>query len=90
MNSITFDQAFQTYILYQKVIAWGFQHEVKVLLPNGYYAYPSGYFTEYENGYKMIASGATLHKTQIQEAMILDPNGVPIARDTEDTLPCDY
>jgi hypothetical protein len=90
MNSITFDQAFQTYILNQKVIAWGFQHEVKVLLPNGYYAYPSGYFTEYENGYKMIASGATLHKTQIQEAMILDPDGVPIARDTEDTIPCDY
>jgi len=90
MNSMTFDQAFQTYILNQKVIAWGFQQEVKVLLPNGYYAYPSGYFTEYENGYKMIASGATLHKTQIQEAMILDPDGVPIARDTEDTIPCDY
>ncbi|MCW3168187.1 hypothetical protein OMO38_06580 [Chryseobacterium sp. 09-1422] len=90
MNSITFDQAFQTYILNRKVIAWGFQHEVKVLLPNGYYAYPSGYFTEYENGYKMIASGATLHKTQIQEVMILDPDGVPIARDTEDTIPCDY
>lgn len=85
-----FSEAFDTYILNQKVIAWGFQHETKVLLPNGYYAYPSGYFTEYENGYKMIASGATLHKQDIQEAMILDPNGVPIARDTEDTIYLEY
>ena len=38
---------------------------------------------EYENGYKMIASGATFLKTDIQEAIILDPEGVPIARDTE-------
>jgi len=81
---MTFVQAFETYILNQKVISWGFQQQTKVLLPNGYYAYPSGYYTEYENGYRMIASGATLHKTAIQEAMILDPAGVPIARDTED------
>jgi uncharacterized protein YhbP (UPF0306 family) len=64
---MTFDQAFQTFILNQKVIAWGFQHEVKVLLPNGYYAYPSGYFTEFENGYRMIASGATLHKLKFRK-----------------------
>ena len=81
---MTFEQALETYILNQKVISWGFQQQTKVLLPNGYYAYPSGYYTEYENGYRMIASGATLHKTAIQEAMILDPAGVPIARDTED------
>lgn len=80
-----FSVAFDTYILNQKVISWGFQHETRVLLPNGYYAFPSGYYTQYENGYKMIISGATLHQTNIQEAMILDSNGVPIARDTEDT-----
>jgi hypothetical protein len=81
-----FSETFDTYILNQKVISWGFQHETRVLLPNGYHAFPSGYFTEYENGYKMIVSGATLHKTDIQEAMILDPDGVPIARDTEDRI----
>lgn len=79
-----FSEAFNTYILNQKVISWGFQQQTKVLLPNGYYAFPCGYFTEYENGCKMIVSGATLHKTDIQEAMILNPEGVPIARDTED------
>lgn len=84
---MTFEEAFNTFILNQKVISWGFQQQVRVLLPNGYSAFPCGYFTEYENGYKMIASGATLGITPIQEAMILDPNGVPIARDTEDLRP---
>ncbi len=82
-----FYEAFDKYILNQKVIGWGFQKQTKVLLPNGYYAFPSGYFTEYENGYRMIASGATLETTDVQEAMILDPQGVPIARDTEDIGP---
>mgnify|MGYP003625381994 FL=1 len=84
---MTFEEAFIAFILNQKVIGWGFQQQIGVLLPNGYYAYPCGYFTEYENGYKLIASGATLHKIDIQEAMILDPNGVPVARDTEDLRP---
>lgn len=84
---MTFEEAFIAFILNQKVIGWGFQQQIGVLLHNGYYAYPCGYFTEYENGYKLIASGATLHKTDIQEAMILDPNGIPIARDTEDLRP---
>lgn len=82
-----FYEAFDKYILNQKVVAWGFQHEIKVVLPNGYSAFPAGYYTEYENGYKMIASGATLHKTNVQEAMILDPDGMPVARDTEDIRP---
>lgn len=87
---ILFSEAFETYILNQKVIGWGFQQTRKVLLPNGYYAFPCGYFTEYENGYKMIASGATLEKTDIQEVMILDPSGIPIARDTEDIRPFSF
>jgi hypothetical protein len=40
-----------------------------VLLPNGYYAFSSGYFTE--NEYKMMVNGTTLHKTDIQEAVTL-------------------
>jgi len=32
----------------------------------------------------MIVSGESLGNTPVQEAQILDPQGVPIARDTED------
>jgi len=81
---MTFSEAFELYILGRKITGWGFQQPVKVRLPNGYDAFPSGYFTEYENGYKIIANGASLGKSAIQEAMILDPAGVPVARDTED------
>lgn len=83
-QGITFEQAFEKYILHQRVVGMGFQQPAPVLLSNGYYAYPCGYYTTYENGYRMIVSGASLGATPIQEAMILDPNGVPIARDTED------
>lgn len=81
---MTFNEAFNTFILHQKVIGWGFQQQKRVQLPNGYSAFPCGYYTEYENGYKLIASGDRLGETPIQEAMILDPSGVPVARDTED------
>ncbi len=80
---MTFEEAFTTFILGKKIISWGFQQPVKSLLPNGYYAYPAGYFTVYENNYRMIFNGASLEKADIQEAMILDPAGMPIARDTE-------
>lgn len=80
---MTFEEAYKTFIHGKKVIAWGFQQPVKTLLPNGYHAYPAGYFTEYENNYRLIFSGATLEKADIQEALILDAMGMPIARDTE-------
>ncbi len=79
-----FHEAFDLYILKQKTIGWGFQQPTRVRLPNGFDAFPCGYFTEYENGYKLIISGASLGETPIQEAMILDPEGIAIARDTED------
>ena len=81
---MTFEAFFILFILNQKVIGWGFQQPTMVKLPNGFYAFPGGYFTEYENGYKVIASGASLGKTAIQEIMILDPDGIPISRDPED------
>ncbi|HSC53951.1 MAG TPA: hypothetical protein VLC98_10035 [Phnomibacter sp.] len=85
MNSnMTFEEAFDAFILNQKVTGWGFQQPKRVRLANGYSAFPSGYYTQYENGYKLIASGASLGETAVQEAMILDAAGVPIARDTED------
>lgn len=81
---MNFYTAFDLYIRNRQVIDWGFQQSCEVLLPNGYLAYPGGYFTTYDNGYRLISSGATLGETDIQEIMILDPEGMPIARDTED------
>ena len=81
---MTFDEIFDLYILNQKIIGWGFQQPTRVRLPNGYDDFPCGYFTEYENGYKMIVSGASLGGTAVQEVMILDADGIPIARDSED------
>lgn len=81
---MTFEGYFSAFILNQRVIGWGFQQPTRVKLPNGFYAFPGGYYTEYENGYKVIASGASLGETAIQEIMILDPDGIPISRDTED------
>ncbi len=80
---MTFEQAFETYIQNKKIISFGFQQPVKTLLPNGYFAYPAGYFTVYENNYRLIFNGASLEKADIQEAFILDSKGIPIARDTE-------
>lgn len=81
---ILFSDAFEQYIKGQKAVSWGFRQQERVMLPNGYYAFPCGYFTRFENGYSLIASGESLGSTPVQEAMILDPQGVPIARDTED------
>ncbi len=81
---MTFDEAFIIHILNQKIIGWGFQQPTRVRLPNGFDAFPCGYFTTYENGYRLIISGESLGKTAIQEVMILDAAGIPVARDTED------
>ena len=84
MHQFTFDEAFQLFIAGRTVVSWGFLHEHKVVLPNGYAAYPCGYFTKYDNGYTFISNGARLSNTPIQEALILNEQGIPIARDTED------
>ena len=80
---MTFEDAFEAFIQGKKIISFGFQQPVKTLLPNGYYAYPAGYYTVYENNYRVIFNGASMEKADIQEALILDPAGQPIARDTE-------
>ena len=41
-------------------------------------------FSEFENGYKLMVSGESLGETPVEEALIIYPNGIPIARDTED------
>ncbi|MFN8266131.1 MAG: hypothetical protein U0T11_08690 [Chitinophagaceae bacterium] len=81
---ILFNDAFDQFIKGRKVVEWGFQQQKRVQLPDGNFAFPCGYFTLYDNGYKMIVSGESLGSTPIQEAMILDPDGIPVARDTED------
>ncbi|MEC5158581.1 hypothetical protein [Chryseobacterium sp. MP_3.2] len=59
---MTFEEAYTTCILGKKIISWGFQQPVKTHLPNGYYVYPAGYSTVYDNNYLMIFSGASLEK----------------------------
>lgn len=85
-----FHEAFDLYILNQKISGWGFQQPIKVKLPNGFHAFPCGYFTVYKNGYKLMMSGSSLGQTPIQETLILDPEGIPIARDTEDIRSSDF
>lgn len=82
-----FEEAFELFIKGQRAVSWEFQQQKRVKLSNGYSAFPCGYKTTFENGYSFIASGESLGQTPIQEAMILDPDGVPIARDTEDIRP---
>lgn len=84
---ILFEEAFDRFIKNQRVVSWGFQQQTRVWLSNGYCAFPCGYYTRFENGYSIIVSGESLHRTSVQEAMILDPEGIPIARDTEDLRP---
>lgn len=81
---ILMEEAFRQFIHHQKVVGYGFMQQKRVPLPNGYFAFPCGYYTLYENGYKVIISGESLGQTPVQEMMILDPNDVPVARDTED------
>lgn len=81
---ILFRDAFDQFIKGRTVVDWGFQQQKRVQLPDGNFSFPCGYFTLYDNGYKMIVSGESLGSTPVQEAMILDPDGIPVARDTED------
>ena len=81
---MTFGEAFTAHIQNQIVEDWGFQLLTTIKQPNGYSRDIGGYYTLYKNGYKLIISGESLGKTPVQEAIILDPNGIPVARDTED------
>jgi hypothetical protein len=81
---MTFEKAFLAYIQNQIIVAWGFQFLITIKQRDGYSRDIGGYYTEYANGYRLIISGESLGKTPIQEAIILDPEGMPVARDTED------
>ena len=59
-------------------------------MPDGFYTFTCGYYTEFENGYKLMASGESLGQTPVQEALIINPDGIPIARDTEDIRPFEF
>jgi hypothetical protein len=79
-----FQETFNNFIQSQKVIGFGFQQPTRVKLPNDFYAFPGGYFTVYENGYRVMINGASIGEVAIQEILILNPEGVPIARDSQD------
>ena len=83
-SNLLFREAFDRYIKGQVVKGWGFQQPKRVKMRDENFAFPCGYYTTYENGYQLIISGESLGTTPMQEAMILNPDGHPIARDTED------
>jgi hypothetical protein len=52
-----FEEAFTAYIQNQVVVSWGFQLLTTIKQPNGYLRDIGGYYTLYENGYRLIISG---------------------------------
>ncbi len=83
---MTFEKAFNQFILNQKVAGWGFRPLTNIKQADGCNREIGGYYTEYENGYKLIVNGATLGTMPIQEAMVLDPQWIMVGRDIEDLL----
>ncbi len=79
-----FSDAFQQFIKDQPIKDCGFRLLEQIKQSDGYYRDIGGYYTLFENGYSIVFSGASLGKTAIQEAIILDNNNNIIARDTED------
>ncbi len=79
-----FDEAFDKYIKGRSITSCGFQLLKKVKQPDGYFREIGGYYTCFDNNYRIMFYGESLAKTPIQEALILDPDDIVVARDTED------
>ena len=79
-----FEEAFNHFIKGQPINTCGFELLKHVKQPDGFNAEIGGYYTSFNNGYRLMFSGASLGNTAIQEALILDPADIIIARDTED------
>ena len=81
---MNFEKAFDAFILHQRVSGWGFQLLSSIRQKDGFFRDIGGYYTVFENGYRLMINGESLGTTAIQEALILNPEGMVIARDTED------
>jgi hypothetical protein len=81
---MNFEKAFDAFILHQRVSGRGFQLLTSIRQKDGYFRDIGGYYTVFENGYQLMINGESLGTTAIQEALILDPESMVIARDTED------
>lgn len=81
---MTFQEAFDAFLLNKKVVGCKFQLLKKIKQKDGYFRDIGGYYTLYENGYKLMINGESLGQTAVQEALILDPDDMLVARDTED------
>jgi hypothetical protein len=78
-NTMSFEEAFEKFIKGQKVVGYGIRQPEPVLLENGYNAYPCGYYTLYENGFKVIVCGSNVSPTTaLHEIRILDPEDRPV------------
>jgi hypothetical protein len=81
---MVFEEAFEKFIKGQSITACGFQLLKRVKQPNGFYTELGGYYTSFENGYRLMFYGESLDQTPVQEALIVDADDIVIARDTED------
>jgi hypothetical protein len=81
---MAFEEAFDKFIKDQPITCCGFQLLKRVQQPDGYFRELGGYYTTFANGYRLMFYGENLEQTPVQEALILDPHDVVIARDTED------
>ncbi|RZL40853.1 MAG: hypothetical protein EOP00_25975 [Pedobacter sp.] len=77
-NAMSFETAFDQFIKGRKVVDFGFRKPDPVKLSNGFFAYPCGYYTLYDNGCKLIVYGFSFGQSTMQEVWVLDGNDVPI------------
>ncbi|MEE1885327.1 hypothetical protein [Pedobacter flavus] len=86
-SKLSFEEAFEIFIKDKKVVNWGFRMPNPVKMDNGFNEYPCGYYTEYENGYKLIVFGSSFGNEQQQEIRVLDANDKPVGyKDREDIV----
>ncbi|RZK47390.1 MAG: hypothetical protein EOO87_22040 [Pedobacter sp.] len=77
-NEMTFEQAFDKFIKGKTVVGFGFRKPDPVKLSNGFLAYPCGYYTLYDNGFKLITFGSSLGTSTLQDIWVLDTNDIPV------------
>ncbi|MVZ64372.1 hypothetical protein GQF61_00780 [Sphingobacterium sp. DK4209] len=78
-NAMTFEEAFERFIKGQKAVDYGVRQPEAVMLSNGYQAFPCGYYTLFENGFKLIVSGFNVSpKSSQHEAWVLDEDDRPV------------
>lgn len=79
-----FYTAFDENIIHQVAVSMYFMPFKRVRLRNGYDFFLGGYVTSFSNGYSLVVNGTNVGSIPSIDNTILDPESIPIARDTED------